>query len=73
MWFCTKGQRSHLLVSTSEHIINDVHKLHDPLIKVEVFKAFEEVGVFAAIRTYHRDLLWFGFSWKDGYFEIKGF
>ena len=52
-----------ILVSSGKHVIYDVHELHDPLIKVEILEALEEVCVLAAIRSYHGDLLGFGLGW----------
>ena len=43
-----------------EHVVDDGHELHDPLIQVEVLQTLEEVGVFASITPDHGDLLGFG-------------
>ena len=39
----------HLLVCPCKHVVDDGHELHDSLIQMEVLKAFEEVGVLAAV------------------------
>ena len=39
----------HVAAGSCKHVVDDGHELHDPLIKVEVFQALEEVGVLAAI------------------------
>ena len=54
-----------------KHVVNDGHELHNPLIKVEVLQALEEVGVLPAIRAHHGNLLWLGLGGKDRHFQTE--
>ena len=55
-----------------KHVVDDGHELHDSLIQMEVLKAFEEVGVLAAVRPNHGDLFGFCFGWEDSYLKLEG-
>ena len=55
-----KKEREHSLVCTCEHVIHDGHKLHDPLIKMEVLQSLEQVCVLPSIGSDHGNLLWLG-------------
>ena len=59
------------LVCSAEHVVDDGHELHDPLIKMEVLQPLEQVRVLAAIAAYHGDLLGLGLSGQYGYFQME--
>ena len=63
---------TNILVGSGEHVVDDVHELHYPLIQVEVLQALEQVGVFTTIGANHGDLLGLGLGREDGYFKLEG-
>ena len=60
-----------LLVGSGEHVVDDVHELHDPLVKMKVLQALEQIGVLPTIWANHGDLLRLGLGWEDGYFKLE--
>ncbi len=60
-----------ILVSSCEHVVNNVHELHDPLIKMKILQTLEKVRVLSSIRADHRDLFRFGLGRQDSYLEVK--
>ena len=64
-------QQKHSLVSFSEHVVDDGHELHDPLIQMEILQTLEEVGVFTTIRANHRDFLRLSFRRQNGHFQLE--
>ena len=59
------------LVSPGKHVVNDIHELHDPLIKMKVLQALEQIDVLTTISPNHGDLLWLGLGWQDSYFKLE--
>ena len=61
----------YLLVGLCEHVVDDGHELHDPLVEMEVLKTLEEVGVLASVRPNHRDFLRLCLGGQDGHLQLE--
>jgi len=54
-----------LLVSSSKHVVDNVEKLHNPLIQVQILQALEQIRVSFPIRPLEDQFLGFGLCGQD--------
>jgi len=54
-----------LLVSSSKHVVDNVEKLHNPLIQVQILQALEQIRVSFPIRPFEDQFLGFGLCGED--------
>ena len=63
--------KTSILVCPGKHVVNNGHELHNPLIKVQVLQALEEVSVLATVGAHHGNLLWLGLGGKYEHFQTE--
>lgn len=50
-----------------KHVVDNVEKLHDSLIQMQIFQPLKQVGVLLTVRSEECQLLRFSFCWQDLY------
>ena len=54
-----------LPVVLAEHVADDGHELHHPLVQVQVLQTLEQVSVLTSVTADHGDLLGLGLGGQD--------